>query len=96
MARGRGDGLPQRAPHLANEAGWGSPERSIGGSDGVPTVSERDGGDRADWREILGGPRPRTTEGSSREPCGAKGIPSLASPEASGVPGPSHSAEGRA
>jgi len=68
----------------AKEAGWGSPERSIRGSDGAPTVRERDGGDRADWsprrgrREILGGPRPRTTEGSSRERCGAKGIPSLA------------------
>ena len=78
----------------ANEAGWGSPERSIRGSDGVPTVSERDGGDRADWslrsrrREILGGPRPRTTEGSSRERCGAKGIPRLASDEASGATGP--------
>ena len=77
----------------AGGAGWGSPERSIRGSDGVPTVRERDGGDRADWsarrarREILGGPRPRATEGSSRERCGAKGIPSLASSEASGAAG---------
>jgi len=91
-------------PHGANDAGWGSPERSIGGSDGVPTVSEREGEAEPDWspprgrREISEGyPRTRTTArgvasrgtrghgepepkarvGSSREPCGAKGIPSL-------------------
>ncbi len=91
-----GQGVPSEreqptAGARAREAGWGSPERSIRGSDGGPTVRERDGGDRADWslrrrrREILGGPRPRTTEGSSRERCGAKGIPSLASQKASGA-----------
>ena len=78
-------GLPRGYPSerlMAKEAGWGSPERSIRGSDGVPTVSERDGGDRADWsprsgrRELNIGAPP---VGSSRERCGAKGIPSLAS-----------------
>ncbi len=78
---------------LDSEAGWGSPERSIRGSDGVPTVSRREGEAEPDWsprsgrREISEGPpHPPATEGSSRERCGAKGIPSLASQQASGAP----------
>ena len=94
--KGTSPAPPAGLPARVDEAGWGSPERSIRGSDGGPTVRERDGGDRADCsprrgrREILGGPRPRTTEGSSRERCGAKGIPSLASQKASGAIGSEH------
>ncbi len=80
MARWTGPRSPSERL-MANEAGWGSPERSIRGSDGVPTVREWDGGDRADWSprrargELNIGAPP---VGSSRERGGAKGIPSLA------------------